>query len=406
MKILVINAGSSSLKYQLFSLANEKWEVLAIGLCERIGIEGSNIQHETTDGKEYNLDTAMPDHTVAVQLVIDALISQEHGVLNSLDEISAVGHRVLHGGSKFVESVVITEKVKQTIRDYFPLGPLHNPANLMGIEACQAAMPNVPMIAVFDTAFHQTMPERAFMYALPYDLFLKHGIRRYGFHGTSHAYVADQAYQMLENDKAKIITCHLGNGSSIAAVNAGKCIDTSMGMTPLAGVSMGTRCGDIDPAIVPFLMNEESLSTQEIDDLMNKESGVLGISGVSSDFRDITKAKNNGNKRAELALDMFYYHCKKYIGAYSAALGGLDAIIFTAGIGENDHNIRANICKDLEYLGVKIDSGLNSNNNKIISASDSKVKVFVINTNEELRIAQDTERLSRRLASLKQSKGI
>ena len=397
MRILVVNAGSSSLKYQLFELADEKQEVLASGLCERIGIDGANISHETNTGKTFKLETEMPDHTVAVKLVIDALLSPMHGVLKSLDEVDAVGHRVVHGGEKFAESVLITEDVKQAIKDCYPLAPLHNPANIMGIEACEKAMPGIKQVAVFDTAFHQTIPAKAYMYALPYDLYEKHGIRRYGFHGTSHSYVAEQAYKMLDNPKAKIITCHLGNGSSISAIDAGKCMDTSMGMTPLAGVPMGTRCGDIDPAIVTFLMEQENLSSKEVDNLMNKESGFLGVSGVGSDCRDLEQAADEGNERADLINKMFAYDCKKYIGSYAAAMNGVDAIIFTAGIGENASTVRAAICQDLDFLGIKMDEEKNkvrSKENIEISAADSKVKIFVIRTNEELKIALDTARLA------------
>lgn len=397
VNILVVNAGSSSLKYQLFVLDGQKWEVLANGLCERIGIDGSNITHKTTAGKNFKLVTEMPDHTFAVELVIDALLSEDHGVVKSLDEINAVGHRVVHGGEKFAEAVLITEAVKEAIKDCYPLAPLHNPANIMGIEACEVAMPEVPMVAVFDTAFHQTIPSEAYMYALPYDVYERHGIRKYGFHGTSHAYVADQAYKALGDDQAKIITCHLGNGSSISAIDAGKCVDTSMGMTPLAGVPMGTRCGDIDPAIVTFLMDKESLSIEEIDNLLNKKSGVLGVSSVSSDFRDLQEAQDSGNKKADLALKMFFYSCKKYIGSYSAVLGGLDAIVFTAGIGENASHVRAGICENLEKLGLKLDPELNKKRVEdvsLISTSDSKVKVYVIKTDEELRIAQDTAKFT------------
>ncbi len=398
MKVLVVNAGSSSLKYQLFNLTDGQHQVMCKGLCERIGIAGSNIHHETAGGKEFDLQADMPDHTVAVKLVIDAILSPEHGVLTDLNAVSAVGHRVVHGGEKFAKSVLINAEVKQAIKACYPLAPLHNPANMMGIEACEKAMPGIPQVAVFDTAFHQTIPEAAYMYALPYDLYKKHGIRRYGFHGTSHAYVADQTYQMLGKPDAKIITCHLGNGSSISAIKAGKCIDTSMGMTPLAGVPMGTRCGDIDPAIVTFLMQQEKITSEEADKLMNKQSGFLGISGVSSDCRDLESAKDSGNARAKLALDMFYYNCHKVIGSYVAALDGVDAIVFTAGIGENSSNTRAGILKGFDYLGLKLDEAANqkrSKENLEISRADSKVKVFVVRTDEELRIAQDTAALTK-----------
>ncbi|NLJ71368.1 MAG: acetate kinase [Clostridiaceae bacterium] len=396
MKILVVNAGSSSLKYQLFDLERLPRAVVASGLCERIGIDGSNLKHETGDGREYNVEAEMPDHTVAVKLVIDALLSAEHGVLSSLSEVDAVGHRVVHGGEKFASSVIIDEEVKQAIKDCYPLAPLHNPANMMGIEACEKAMPGISQVAVFDTAFHQTIPNKAYMYALPYELYKKHAVRRYGFHGTSHAFVSEKAMQLMDNPNAKIITCHLGNGSSIAAIDAGKSIDTSMGMTPLAGVPMGTRCGDIDPAIVTYLSEHENLTRAEIDSLMNKQSGFFGVSGVSSDCRDLQAAADDGNERAELALRMFCYNCSKYIGAYTAALGGVDAIVFTAGIGENTPRLREDMLSKLGYLGIELDQELNYGkigDAQLISTENSKVKVYVIRTNEELKIAQETAAL-------------
>ncbi len=399
MKILVVNAGSSSLKYQLFNLDAEQKEVLAGGLCERIGMDGANLHHHTQSGKEFTLETAMPNHSVAVKLVIDALLSEEHGVLHNLEEVNAVGHRVVHGGENFAESVLITDQVKEAIKACYPLAPLHNPANMMGIEACQAAMPNIPHIAVFDTAFHQTLPEQAYMYGLPYELYEKYAVRRYGFHGTSHAYVAEQAYRLLGDPKAKIITCHLGNGSSISAVNAGKSVDTTMGMTPLAGVLMGTRSGDIDPAIVTFLMEQEKLSSKEINNLLNKKSGFLGISGVGSDCRDLEAAAGAGNHRAKLALDMFFYQCRKVIGSYAAALNGVDAIVFTAGIGENSSAVRAGVLENMDYLGIKLDLEENKRRSKeirLISTPDSKVKVYIIPTDEELKIAMDTARIAGR----------
>lgn len=396
MKILVVNAGSSSLKYQLFDLESKERPVMASGLCERIGIDGSNLQHETGDGREYNVEAEMPDHTVAVKLVIDALLSPDHGVLSSLAEVNAVGHRVVHGGEKFANSVIIDDEVKQAIKDCYPLAPLHNPANIMGIEACEKAMPGISQVAVFDTAFHQTLPSKAYMYALPYELYEKHAIRRYGFHGTSHAFVSEKAMELMNNPNAKIITCHLGNGSSIAAIDAGKSIDTSMGMTPLAGVPMGTRCGDIDPAVVTYLSEHENLAPAEIDNLMNKKSGFFGVSGVSSDCRDLQTAADEGNARAELALRMFCYNCSKYIGAYTAALGGVDAIVFTAGIGENTPRLREDMLSKLGYLGVELDHELNCGkigDYQLISTENSKVKVYVIRTNEELKIAQETAAL-------------
>ncbi|NLM18779.1 MAG: acetate kinase [Clostridiaceae bacterium] len=396
MKILVVNAGSSSLKYQLFDLESAQRAVLASGLCERIGIDGSNLQHETGDGRKYNVEVKMPDHTVAVKLVIDALLSDDHGVLSSLAEVDAVGHRVVHGGEKFANSVIINEEVKQTIKDCYPLAPLHNPANIMGIEACEKAMPNIIQVAVFDTAFHQTLPDKAFMYALPYELYEKHAIRRYGFHGTSHAFVSEKAMQLMDNPNAKIITCHLGNGSSIAAIDAGKSIDTSMGMTPLAGVPMGTRTGDMDPAVVTYLLEYENMTPAEVDNLMNKQSGFFGVSGVGSDYRDLQAAADQGNARAELTLRMFTYNCVKYIGAYSVVLGGIDAIVFTAGIGENAPRLREAMVSQLGHLGVELDKELNYGkvgDYQLISTDNSKVKVYVIRTNEELKIAQETAAL-------------
>ncbi|MEL3907863.1 MAG: acetate kinase [Treponemataceae bacterium] len=392
MKILVINCGSSSLKYQLIDMTNEN--VLVKGLAERIGIDGSVLKHEKSGMDKVVIEKPMSNHVVAIQMVLDALVDSAHGAIKSLDEISAVGHRVVHGGDKFSTSVLIDEKVIDGIRECIPLGPLHNPANLMGIEACQKLMPKTKQVAVFDTAFHQTMPDEAFMYALPYEYYTKHKIRRYGFHGTSHKFVSMKALEMLKNTSAdfKLITCHLGNGSSLAAVKGGKCIDTSMGLTPLEGLIMGTRCGDMDPAIVTFIMENEKLSPQEMSNVMNKKSGMLGISGVSSDFRDIEEDANNGNKNAKLSLDMFCYRVRKYIGAYAAALGGLDAIVFTAGVGENSTPVRAQICKGLEFLGIKLDAEKNKlrGEARFINADDSKVKVLVIPTNEELMIAQDT----------------
>ncbi len=394
MKVLIINAGSSSLKYQLMDVASQS--VLAKGICERIGIAGSQLKHRGK-GEEVVVQQEMKNHSQAVDLVLQYLTHAEYGVIASMDEIKAVGHRVLHGGAKFTKSVLIDEKVKETIVEYYPLGPLHNPANMMGIEACEQAMPGVPQVAVFDTAFHQTMPPKSYMYGLPYELYEKYDVRRYGFHGTSHGYVSKRALEILQNPKAKIVTCHLGNGSSLSAVDGGKCVDTSMGLTPLSGPLMGTRCGDIDPAIVPFLMDKMNLSGSEMDHLMNKQSGVAGISGVSSDFRDLANAAEAGNERAQLALDMFTYQVKKYIGAYAAGMGGLDAIIFTAGIGENDAYVREHVLTGLEFLGVEFDKELNakSRGKEIeLSTASSKVKVLVIPTNEELAIALDTERIA------------
>ncbi len=395
MKILVINCGSSSCKFQLFETATG--DVLAKGNAERIGIDGK-LTYKTPGKEDFICQDPMPDHKVAVKMILDALVDKDHGVLSDIGEIKAVGHRVLHGGKYYSKSVIVNDDVKRVIRECFPLGPLHNPANLTGIEACESVLPEgTPQVAVFDTAFHMTMPPKAYTYALPYELTEKYSIRRYGFHGTSHRYVSRRAAEFLGKDynNVKIITCHLGNGSSFAAVDHGKCVDTSMGLTPLAGICMGTRCGDIDPAIVPFLMTNENLSPDDIDVLMNKKSGVEGLSGVSSDFRDLEKASREGNERATLALDMFEYQARKIIGSYAAAMGGVDVIAFTAGIGENTDYIRAAACEGLDFMGVKIDpkknDGLRSEG--VISADDSRVTVAVIPTNEELAIAQETEEL-------------
>ncbi len=399
MKILVINAGSSSLKYQLIDTADNK--VIAKGLCERIGIENSKLTYKPTGKEGFELVQDMKDHTDAIQLVLNALVDPVHGVIADMKEIDAVGHRVVHGGEKFAESVLLTDEVIETIESLNDLAPLHNPANLMGIRACKAIMPNTPMVGVFDTAFHQTMPPEAFIYALPYEAYTEHMVRRYGFHGTSHKYVSMRALAMLGKpaEGTKIITCHLGNGSSVAAIKDGKCIDTSMGLTPLEGLPMGTRSGDIDPAIVGYLVRRLGLNMKEMDTYMNKKSGMLGISGVSSDFRDLSAAANEGNERAELALKVFAYRVKKYIGAYAAALDGVDAIVFTAGVGENDRGMRERILTGLDYLGVDVDFEYNRNAPRgeeiTISKPESKVKVFVIPTDEELMIAMDAERLAK-----------
>ncbi len=397
MNILVINAGSSSLKYQFIAI--ESKTVLAKGLCERIGIEGSKISQKADGKPNYELVQPMKDHADAIQMVIDALTSAEYGVIKSMDEIDAVGHRVVHGGELFNGSVLITEEVKKAMEDCIDLAPLHNPANLIGIAACEKIMPTTPQVGVFDTAFHQTMPEKAYMYALPYDLYKTHKIRRYGFHGTSHKYVTERAAAMLGKpvEELKIVTCHLGNGSSITAVDGGKSVDTTMGFTPLAGVAMGTRSGDIDPAIVTFLMDKENMTIDQVNNVLNKESGVYGISGLSSDFRDLEKGASEGDARCKLALDMFIYHVKKYVGAYAAAMGGLDAIVFTAGIGENTSIIRAGVTEGLEFMGVKIDAAANKmrGEEKDISTPDAKVRTLVIPTNEELMIALDTARLAK-----------
>ena len=395
MKILVINCGSSSLKYQLYNMDNN--DVLAKGLVERIGIDGSNLQHKPA-GKakdKYVFEQPLKNHSEAIKLVMDKLVDPECGVIADLSEINGVGHRVLHGSKFFTESCIVTEEVKKVVAECADLGPLHNPANLMGIEACEELMPGVKNVAVFDTAFHQTMPPKAYMYPLPYEYYEKYNVRRYGFHGTSHRYVSKRAIEMLGNpEHSRVITCHLGNGSSIAAVKDGKCIDTSMGLTPLAGFEMGTRCGDIDPAIVPYLMKKENLTPDEIDTVMNKKSGLLGITGISSDFRDAEAAMNEGNERAKLGLDMFRYQIAKYIGSYVIALGGCDAIVFTAGIGENNAGHRAAICEYLECLGVKIDPEKNKLRGDVdFTGEGSTMKTFIIPTDEELMIAQDTMEL-------------
>lgn len=397
MKILVINAGSSSLKYQLIDMDSKK--VMAKGLCERIGIDGSRLNHTPAGGEKVVIESPMPSHADAIKLVIDALIDKNHGVISSMAEIGAVGHRVVHGGERFSGSVLITEEVKQGLRDCVELAPLHNPANIIGIEACEKVMPGVKQAGVFDTAFHQTMPKEAYLYGIPYEYYEKYKIRRYGFHGTSHKYVSGKAAEMLGKDikELKIITCHLGNGSSVAAVKNGKVIDTTMGLTPLAGVLMGTRSGDIDPAIVTFLMDKENLDIDSMNTLLNKKSGVFGVSGVSSDFRDLSSAAESGNERAKAALDMFSYGIKKYIGSYAAAMGGVDAVVFTAGVGENDSKTREDITKGLDFLGIKIDSEKNKLRGQAIdiSSSDASVKTLVIPTDEEMMIAIETERLAK-----------
>ena len=393
MKILVINCGSSSLKYQLIDMDDES--VIAKGLCERIGIPGSKLTHSPSGKDKVVVEKDMPNHKVAIELVMEALQDPDHGVIKSTDEISAIGHRVLHGGMKFYKSTVVTEEVKQVIRECFDLGPLHNPANLMGIEACEAAMPGKPNVAVFDTAFGMSMPEKAYKYAIPEEYFEKYSIRRYGFHGTSHMFVSGEAIKFgnLDPENAKVIVCHLGNGASVSASIGGKCVDTSMGLTPLEGLIMGTRSGDIDPAVLQFIMNKEGIDINEMLTILNKKSGVLGMSGgVSSDFRDIEKAAHDGNHLAEVALDAFIYRVTKYVGAYAAAMNGVDAIAFTAGVGENDKNARRRICENLSFMGVKLDEEANDvrGERRIISAADSKVKVMLLPTNEELAIARET----------------
>ena len=395
MKIFVVNCGSSSIKYQLIDMKDES--VIAKGLVERIGIEGSVLTHTPAGKDKVRLESAIPDHVDGIKKVLAALVDPNHGVIKSMDEIDAVGHRVVHGGEIFNESVVITDEVLKQIEDLSDMAPLHQPANVSGIRACQKLMPNTPQVAVFDTAFHQTMPPVAYMFGVKYEEYKDYGIRKYGFHGTSHKYVSGVAAQLLGKDikDTKIITCHLGNGSSITSVDGGKSVDTSMGFTPLDGVLMGTRTGSIDPAVVPVLMQKKGLDAAGVDKYMNKECGVLGVSGVSSDFRDLEDAAAKGNERAQLALDMFCYQVKRYVGAYAAAMGGVDAIVFTAGVGENDIHTRQQVCAGLEFLGVKLDADRNNVRGKVteISAADSKVKVFLIPTNEELAIAQDTLRL-------------
>ena len=391
MNVLVINCGSSSLKYQLIDSQTEA--VLAKGLCERIGIDGRLVYEKTGCDKEVT-EAAMPTHKQAIQMVLDALVNPTTGAIADLTAIDAVGHRVVHGGEKFATSTVLTEEVIAVIEECNDLAPLHNPANLIGIRACQELMPNVPMVAVFDTAFHQTMPEIAYMYGLPYEYYEKYSVRRYGFHGTSHSYVSKRAADILGKDysELKTIVCHLGNGASICAVNGGKSVDTSMGLTPLEGLIMGTRSGDVDPSILDFIAQKENLTLSEVMNVLNKKSGVEGISGVSSDFRDLAAAAKEGNHRAELAIDAFAYRVVKYIGAYVAAMNGVDAICFTAGLGENDAATRAKIVSNLAYLGITIDEEANNIRGKevVISTADSKVKVLTIPTNEELAICRET----------------
>lgn len=397
MKVLVVNAGSSSIKYQVFNMEDES--VLAKGLVDRVGIPGTTLEHKPTGKDEVIIKKDLPDHTAGMKLVLDVLVNSEYGVITSMDEISAVGHRVVHGGESFADSVVIDDKVKKVIRDCFDIAPLHNPPNLMGIEACQELMPNVPHVAVFDTAFHQTMQPENYLYALPYDVYEKFKVRRYGFHGTSHYYVAHRAAEMLgkKYEDCKIITCHLGNGGSMAAIKDGKVIDTTMGFTPLEGLVMGTRSGDIDPAIVWFLMDKLGMDTAEANNYFNKKSGMLGLSGVSNDLRDVLEAANSGNERAKIALAVYYNQVKGYIGNYMAKLNGCDCIVFTAGVGENGYDVRQAICTNMDYLGVEMDVEKNKVRGKEVDVStpSSKVRIFVIPTNEELVIARDTKRLAK-----------
>ena len=392
MKVLVINCGSSSLKYQVLDMTNE--ELICKGLVERIGMEGSVISHTKTGMDKFVLEAPMKDHKDAIGHVIDALKDEEHGVVKDMSEIGAVGHRVVHAGEKFAHSVLITDEVIKALEECVELAPLHNPPNLLGIAACQELMPGTPMVGVFDTAFHQTMPPQSYIYAIPYEYYEKYGIRRYGFHGTSHKYVSERAAEMLNVniEDLKIITCHLGNGASVSAIKRGKCIDTSMGLTPLEGLVMGTRSGDIDPAFVTYIREKENLEQGVANDILNKKSGMLGISGVSSDFRDIEAAAEEGNERAMLALKVFAQRVKFYIGGYIAEMNGVDAIVFTAGVGENDMGMRDIICNEMGNLGIKLDLVKNKVRGKemVISAEDSKVKVLLIPTNEELMIARDT----------------
>lgn len=392
MKILVINCGSSSLKYQLIDMKDES--VLANGLVERIGIEGSQLKHQRGSEPKVEIVVMMKDHKDALTQVMNALTHKDYGAISDLAEINAVGHRVVHGAETFAQSTVITDAVKKALEDNIELAPLHNPPNLLGINVCEELLPNVPQVAVFDTSFHQTMPKSSFLYPLPYEYYEKHRVRRYGFHGTSHKYVSQRAAALLGKklEDLKIVTCHLGNGASLAAVEHGKSIDTSMGFTPLEGLAMGTRSGDIDPAILSFVMAKENLNIEEMTNVLNKKSGVLGLSEVSSDFRDIEDAAKEGNEKAQTALDVFHKRVKKYLGAYMAEMNGADAIVFTAGLGENSVSSRAEILKDMDFFGIKLDEQKNNVRGKetIVSADDSKVKVLVIPTNEELMIARDT----------------
>lgn len=395
MKILVINTGSSSLKYQLIDMENEA--VLAKGLCDRIGIDNSFIKHTKTGSDTIVIDVDMTNHRSAIKQVIGVLTGERTGVIGNMSEIAAVGHRIVHGGEKFHDSAIIDENVMSAIRECIDLAPLHNPPNIIGIEACQHIMPDTPMVAVFDTAFHQTIPQYAYLYALPHEMYEKHGIRKYGFHGTSHKYVAQRAAAMLEKplSELKLVTCHLGNGASVCAVEYGKSVETSMGFTPLDGLAMGTRSGSVDPAVVKFLMENEKMTPKEIDEYLNKKSGVLGISGVSSDFRDLEDAIDNGNERARLAIKIFCYRVKQYIGSYAAVMNGLDAVVFTAGIGENNPLVRGIVMENLDFLGLRIDPEKNKVRGKEmdISAEDAKARTLVIPTNEELAIARETLKL-------------
>ena len=395
MKLLVINSGSSSLKYQFIDMTNES--VLAKGVCDRIGLEQSFLKHSKIGGNTVVIEKDLYNHKLAIKEVISALTDDEIGVIKDMKEISAVGHRVVHGGERFYKSVIIDDEVKEAIEKCSELAPLHNPSNIIGIDACRQIMPDVPMVAVFDTAFHQTMPRHAYIYALPYEIYEKYGLRRYGFHGTSHKYVSERAAKMLNKpiEELKIVSCHLGNGASICAVKYGKSIETSMGFTPLQGLCMGTRSGTIDPAVISFLMEKEKMTVKDISDFLNKKSGVLGVSGVSSDFRDIQEAAESGNDRAKLALDIFCYRVKRFIGDYIAIMNGVDAVVFTAGIGENNDYVRREVLTDMDFLGIKIDQEKNKTRGEEvdISAEDAKVRTLIIPTNEELAIARETVEL-------------
>lgn len=396
MKILVINCGSSSLKYQVMDMEDES--VIGSGLVERIGIEGSRLILKVDGKDDYVIETPMDDHTTAIEYVFQALVDEDHGILDSLEEISGIGHRVVHGGDKIADPVIVDDDVKEVIKEFTKFAPLHNPGNLQGIEACEEILPDVKNVAVFDTAFHQTMPAESYMYAIPYELYEKHSIRKYGFHGTSHRFITDRLAQLMDVEKEELnfINCHLGNGASLCAVKEGKSYDTSMGLTPLEGLIMGTRSGDIDPTVVNFLVNEENMSVEEVNNMFNKESGVYGISGVSSDFRDLEDAADEGNERAALALEAYNVRVRKYLGAYLAELDRVDAIVFTAGVGENSASTRAAICKGLEHLGIVLDDERNDTREEaLISSDESKIKVYAIPTDEELMIARDTKALVR-----------
>ncbi|NLX85852.1 MAG: acetate kinase [Clostridiales bacterium] len=395
MKVLVVNCGSSSVKYQLLNMEDES--VMARGLAERIGIEGSRLKHQASEREEVIIEKPMPDHKTALKLITDVLTDEKTGVIKDMDEIYAIGHRVVHGGEKFSGSVKITDEVIDTLRECADLAPLHNPPNIMGIEACQQLMPGKPMAGTFDTAFHHTIPDYAYIYPIPYEYYKKYGVRKYGFHGTSHKYVAERAAEIVGKplESLKIITCHLGNGASITAVDGGKSVETSMGFTPLEGLAMGTRCGSIDPAIIAFLMEKENKTIEEVNNILNKRSGVLGISGVSSDFRDLEQAAEKGDYGAKLAIEVFAYKVKKFIGSYSAVMNGVDVVVFTAGLGENSISMRERICSGLDYLGLELDPEANNVRGKeaIISKPGCKVKAVVIPTNEELMIARETVKI-------------